>query len=70
MSTPLRISRTVSSSSVSTITWPLVREPDIVYVDAEVIVTLLPTTVVPPGGLTVIEFPLKVMVTTEEGSQT
>ena len=70
MSTPFKISRTVASSSVSTIICPLVREPVILYVAAAVIVTLLPATVAPPGGLTVIESPFNVISTTVELSQT
>ena len=60
MLTPFKMSLTVPFVEF-TITCPSVREPVILNVLADVIVTLLPATVALTAGLTVIEFPLKVI---------
>ena len=63
------MSLTVPAPVTFTITCPLVREPLILYVAADEIVTLLPSTVALPAGLTVIEFPFNVISIIEELSQ-
>ena len=70
MLTPLKMSRTVSASLVSTIICPLLREPLTLNVPEEVMVALLPSTVALTAGLTVIEFAFSCMLMIVELFQT